>query len=96
MAGNKRLIEATEEREEVREEAKDEQPAQSESFFKNTIHKFKINQLTYGYCVEVGCHTIAIESKETLIRVLTDYINDPSSTEKKFREGKLFSAQVLK
>ena len=72
---------------------------QEEEFVKikeDKMHNLKLNQLEYGYCVEVACHMLAIESKETLIRVLTEYINDPSLTEKKFREGKLFVHQVAK
>jgi len=55
-----------------------------------TLATILIKQQTYGYFVEVGCATFAIETKETLIRVLSEYINAPSETEKKFKEGKLF------
>ena len=92
MAGE-RLVEAGESREEVEEVMAEEV---TEVSVTSIMRGLMLKQLSYGYTVEVGCHMLAIESKETLIRVLTEYINDPSSTEKKFREGKLFSSQILK
>ena len=81
---------------EIRNAFLEEEPQRPQEEKENTMRHLKIIQQDYGYCVEVGCSTIAIESKETLIRVLTEYINDPSLTEKKFREGKLFVHQVAK
>ena len=98
MAGE-RLVEAGESREEaeeVMEEVMEDLVGLTEVSVTSIMRGLMLKQLSYGYTVEVGCHMLAIESKETLIRVLTEYINDPSSTEKKFREGKLFSSQILK
>jgi len=95
MAGENRIRSTNEIGEALLEEGPQEQVEVAEKK-ENTMRHLKIIQQDYGYCVEVGCNTMAIESKETLIKALTEYINDPSSTEKKFTEGKLFVHQILK
>jgi len=95
MAGENRIRPTNEIGEAFLEEGPQEQEEAAEKK-ENTMRHLKIIQQDYGYCIEVGCSTIAIESKETLIRVLTEYINDPSATEKKFEEGKLFVHQVAR
>lgn len=49
-----------------------------------------IKQLNYGYIIEVGCQTFAIESASLLIAKLSEYISNPGETEKKWNDGKLF------
>ena len=49
------------------------------------------NTLDYGYVVQVGCKSFAITSKELLIKLLTQYINNPRELVKAFNEGTLFS-----
>jgi len=97
MAGE-RLVEASESREEAEEVMAEEimEEGLTEVPGANIIRGLMLKQLSYGYTIEVGCRILAIESKETLIKVLTEYINNPSSTEKKFREGKLFVHQVAR
>lgn len=41
-----------------------------------------ISPLDYGYIVKVGCQTFAIESDETLIENLAEYLRDPSKKER--------------
>ena len=50
----------------------------------------KINQLSRGYVVAVGCQEFAISTKEELVEKLTEYINDPGDTERKWERGELF------
>lgn len=49
------------------------------------------NTLDYGYVVNVGCKSFAITSKELLIKLLTQYINNPRELVKAFNEGTLFN-----
>lgn len=54
------------------------------------MRSVKIDQVNHGYMVQVGCQTLAIESKERLIEKLIAYINNPQETEEKYNQGKLF------
>lgn len=54
------------------------------------IRQISIEPLDYGFIVRVGCQTMAIEDKGTLIGKLSEYINNPIETEIKYDEGKLF------
>jgi len=47
----------------------------------NRIKQINIEQLDYGFILRVGCQTVAIEEKETLLRVLGKYIENPSRVE---------------
>jgi len=55
----------------------------------NHIRSITIRQLNHGYVVEVGCQTLAIENVGKLISLFAEYLNNPSATEQKYREGKL-------
>ena len=55
-----------------------------------TIKNLGIQQVDRGYVVTVGCQTIVIETKEALIKHLTNYIISPHETERKYNEGTLF------
>lgn len=57
---------------------------------KNKIKKFDIEQLDRGYVVNVGCHTFAFSTKEELLAKLTEYINEPARTERKWFDDNLF------
>lgn len=56
----------------------------------NIIRTITIRQFNYGYAVEVGCQTFAIETASNLIAKLSEYILNPNATEQKHKEGKLF------
>lgn len=56
----------------------------------NKIRRIQIQQLNHGYIVEVGCHSFAIEKPYDLVAKLSEYINNPLDTEKKWQDGKLF------
>ena len=54
------------------------------------IRDFSVKALNYGYIVNVGCHSFAIETADRLIEKLSEYINNPSDTETKWFKGELF------
>lgn len=56
----------------------------------NDYRNLNIRALNSGFIVEVGCHTFAIESKESLIDKITQYITNPKATERKWFKGELF------
>lgn len=55
----------------------------------NKIKPIKIKQIDNGYIVQVGCKKIAISKQKDLIRLLTQYIENPNETEQKYNDGKL-------
>lgn len=56
----------------------------------NRIRKITIEELNRGFIVNVGCSTFAFSTKDELITILTEYINEPNLTEKKWHAGDLF------
>ncbi len=50
-----------------------------------------IEPLNRGYMVRVGCQTVAVESKDRLIDLLTRYLRNPQEIETLYNEGKLFN-----
>ena len=53
-------------------------------------YNVQISQLDYGYVVNVGCKSFAVETPEKLLKYITEYINNPGETEKKFYTQELF------
>mgnify|MGYP005608220895 CR=1 FL=1 len=47
-----------------------------------TIRNINIEPLSSGYMVRVGCQTVAIETTDKLVEVLTRYLNDPQGVER--------------
>lgn len=56
----------------------------------NKIRQINIEEVNRGFIVRVGCHTFAISTRAELTTKLTEYINEPDSTEKKWYDNKLF------
>jgi hypothetical protein len=56
----------------------------------NKIRQINIEELNRGFIVRVGCHTFAISTRAELTTKLTEYINEPIKTEKKWYKGDLF------
>jgi len=56
----------------------------------NKIRQINIEEVNRGFIVRVGCHTFAISTKAELTTKLTEYINEPAKTEKKWYDGDLF------
>ena len=55
---------------------------------KNNIYVINIKQLSYGYIVNIGCQSFAIENSETLIKGLSNYLKSPSECEKVWMKDK--------
>ena len=55
---------------------------------KNNIYDINIKQLSYGYIVNIGCQSFAIENSETLIKGLSNYLKSPSECEKVWMKDK--------
>lgn len=53
------------------------------------IRDVKINQVNYGYIVNIGCHTFAFETAERLIEKLGLYLKEPNKTERSWYQGTL-------
>lgn len=64
-------------------------PAETLSPNLQKIRNIYLQQLDKGFLIEVGCQRIAISSKKKLIRLLTQYIENPSETENLYNQGKL-------
>jgi hypothetical protein len=56
----------------------------------NKIRQINIEEVNRGFIVRVGCHTFAISTKVELTTKLTEYINEPDKTEKKWYDKTLF------
>lgn len=65
-------------------------PVNEEVRQENKIRQINIEEVNRGYIVRVGCHTFAISTKAELTTKLTEYINEPAKTEKKWYSGDLF------
>jgi hypothetical protein len=58
----------------------------------NRINDLVIKQMDLGYLVKVGCQTLCLETKERLIQLFTDYVNDPAKTMDKFYKNELLNS----
>jgi hypothetical protein len=58
--------------------------------FSSKIREINVTPLDYGFIIRVGCQSIAITSKEDLIKYLTKYITNPNQTEKEYNNQTLF------
>ena len=58
------------------------------NYQQNTIRNISIKQLNYGYIVEVGCHSFAIETHHKVMIHLGKYLADPKKTEEEWFEKK--------
>jgi hypothetical protein len=55
------------------------------------MRETRIQQLSSGYVVSVGCQSFAFSTKEEMVGKLLEYINSPAITEKNWFSGKLFN-----
>ncbi len=53
------------------------------------VRSISINPQNYGYCVQVGCQSFAIETKEKLIENLKAFLDDPSGVEEQWMKNKI-------
>ena len=54
----------------------------------NYVREVNIKPLDSGYLVKVGCQTVAVESTETLIKALNDYLTNPDNFERAWFKNK--------
>ena len=59
-------------------------PPPTEELFYFENHEIRIETLEYGYVLAVGCKRFAITDKETLLNMLTKYINNPAEIQKQY------------
>jgi len=54
----------------------------------NHVREVNIKPLDSGYLVKVGCQSVAVETTETLLKALADYLNNPDSFERAWFKNK--------
>lgn len=54
----------------------------------NNLREVNIKPLDSGYLVKVGCQSVAVETTETLLKALGDYLNNPDSFERAWYKNK--------
>lgn len=59
-------------------------PAEPQPSQSNLMRLVTITQLSYGYNVQVGCQTFAIETMEKVIANLASYMANPQQLEEKW------------
>lgn len=70
---------------EPRDSADEEMLVEGDALASNSeIRGISINPLSSGYMVKVGCQSVAVESTETLVKMLDKYLNDPADFERKW------------
>lgn len=57
----------------------------------NAMRDLSIREVNRGFIVQAGCHTFAISTAKELTQLVTEYINDPSGTEKRWFDGTLMT-----
>lgn len=55
------------------------------------MREVKINELSRGYIVTVGCQSFAFSTKDEMLQKLIEYINNPDGTERKWYKDELFA-----
>jgi hypothetical protein len=54
----------------------------------NYLREVNIRPLDSGYFVKVGCQSVAVETTETLLKALGEYLNNPDSFERAWNKNK--------
>lgn len=54
--------------------------------FPDFLKTVRIEPLNYGFMVNVGCQSFAIESTEKLLKLLAAYYTDPRTVEKQWMD----------
>jgi hypothetical protein len=66
-----------------------EERAVQQDLFYVENYEIRIETLEYGYVLAVGCKRFAITDKETLLSMLTKYINNPAELQKQYQNKTL-------
>jgi hypothetical protein len=51
------------------------------------MRDFQVKNGVMGYIVNIGCQVAGFSNKEDLLKAITEYVNDPEATEKKYYHG---------
>ena len=62
-------------------------PMGAEPKSSNKIRTINIEQLDYGYVVQVGCQRFAVETHKKVINALNEYMANPDETQRKWFAG---------
>ncbi len=60
---------------------------ENEAYSSGFIREVHIKPLNSGYLVNVGCQTVAVETTETLLKALGEYLNNPSEFERNWNRN---------
>lgn len=72
----------------------DSERPRNESILKDCVYDFRdftVKKLNYGYIITVGCHRFAIEDKKKVIKLISEYVDDPNKVESKWWKNKTLS-----
>lgn len=61
---------------------------QDEAYSSSSLREVHIKPLNSGYLVNVGCQSVAVETTETLLKTLGEYLNNPSEFERAWNRNK--------
>lgn len=64
-------------------------PQQNDATHNKFNHSINIEPLNRGFVIRVGCQSIAFETKEKMLKYLSEYLSDPNSFEAKYRAGEV-------
>jgi hypothetical protein len=48
------------------------------------MRDFTVKKGVMGYIVTIGCQVAGFTTKDDLLKAITEYVNDPEATEKKY------------
>ena len=60
---------------------------QDEAYSSSSLREVNIRPLSSGYLVNVGCQSVAVETTETLLKTLGEYLNNPTGFERDWNKN---------
>ena len=60
---------------------------QGETYSKYNLREVNIRPLNSGYLVNVGCQSVSVETTESLLKALGEYLNNPSEFERAWNKN---------
>lgn len=59
-----------------------------------SMREFAVKQGVRGFIVQIGCQKAGFSTKEDLLEAITEYVNNPEETEKRYYNGPSVIARV--
>jgi hypothetical protein len=59
----------------------------NEAYSSSSLREVNIRPLSSGYLVNVGCQSVAVETTETLLKTLGEYLNNPTGFERDWNKN---------